>query len=302
MKTTHFSLPTALLLVASSNLHAQPSGYSGGNSTEGGYQGSYQAEFSQSFDSELHRGDAALGDFNTSLLGIDYTANFRASDKYTWGLGVGLDYAHFDVPSDIPVPETGYGVFARLSNRWAFAEQWSLRTDLRPGIYSDFEDIGGDDFNLPFTVIVAYEYSPTLTFVAGLNVNYQSDMPVIGGPGVIWKFAEGWTLNAVLPKPQISYAPNEQWTVFAGGELKGMTLRVAEDFGTHFEEPRLNNDQLTYREIRVGAGARYRFHRLFTLTVEGGYAIDRRFQFNESNLLLNGDGSPYIQVSINGRY
>lgn len=302
MKPTRSTLPAALLLAAASSLQAQLAGVQGRGPTDDGYHASYQAEFSQSFDSDLNRGDVTQGKFNTSLFGLDYTTYFRASDQYTWGLGAGWDYAHFDAPAGVPVPETGHGVFARLSNRWAFADQWSLRTDIRPGIYSDFEDLSGDDFNVPFTVIVAYEYSPTLTFVAGLNVNYQGDVPVIGGPGVIWKFAEGWTLNAVLPKPQVSYSPNDQWTLFAGGELKGMTLRVAEDFGTRYGEPRLDNDRLTYREIRVGAGARYRFHRLFTLTVEGGYAIDRRFQFDNGDLLLNGDGSPYIQVSINGRY
>lgn len=300
MKLIRSTLSTAVLLTTAYSLHAQPYGRAGGGPADGGYQASYQAEFSHSFDSQLNRGETSLGDFNASLFSLDYSAFKRTSDTYTWGLGAGWDYGHFDAPAG--VPETGHGVFARLSNRWAFADKWSVRTDIRPGIYSDFEDIGGDDFNVPFTVILAYEYSPTLTLVAGLNVNYQGDVPLIGGPGVIWRFAEGWTLNAVLPKPQVSYKPNDQWTFFAGGELKGMTFRVAEDYGTRIGEARLDNDRLTYREIRVGIGARHRFHRLFSLTVEAGYAIDRRFRFDEGEVLLNGDGSPYVQISINGQY
>lgn len=296
------SITSAALILAGTGLQAQPAGLAGSAPADGRYQAAYQAEFTHSFDSDLNRGDRSLGNLNTSLFSLDYTTFRRASDRYTWGIGAGWDYAHFDVPAAAPVPETGHGVFARLNNRWDFADKWSLRTDLRPGIYSDFRDLSGDDFNVPFTVILSYNYSPTLTLVAGLNVNYQSDVPLIGGPGVIWRFAEGWQLRAVLPKPQVTYSPNEEWTLFAGGELKGVTIRVAEDFGTRAGMANLNNDRLTYREIRVGAGARYRLHRLFTLTFEGGYAIDRRFQFDESNLLLNGDGAPYVQFSINGIY
>jgi hypothetical protein len=243
-----------------------------------------------------------VGDFNASRFGLDYSSLFKVSDAYTWGVGAGWEYAHFDAPSNIPVPETFNGVFLRLSNQWRFAERWNLRTDLRPGLYSDFEDISADDLNVPFTAILSYDFSPTLTFVAGLNFNYQSDIPFIGGPGVIWKFAEGWQLRAVLPKPQVLYSPNSQWMFFAGGELKGVAGRVAEDFGARFGDASLNNDRLSYRELRVGAGARYRFHRLFNVTVEAGYAIDRRFQFDESRLLLNGDGAPYAQITLNGSY
>lgn len=287
------------LFLAVVGLQAQSLSY---QPTAEGYHGAYRAEFSQSFDSSLNRGAQSLGDFNTSLLELDYQALFAVSDRYSWGVGAGWDYAHFDAPGSVPVPETVQGVFLRLSNQWRFAERWNLRTELRPGLYSDFEDLSGDDINVPITAIVSYDYSPALTFVAGINFNYQSDIPFIGGPGVIWRFAEGWQLRAVLPKPQVTYSPNDQWLFFAGGELKGVTARVAENFGTLRGDATLNNDRLSHREIRLGAGLRYRFNRLFNVTIEGGYAVDRRFQFHESRLLLNGDGAPYAEVSLNGSY
>lgn len=262
----------------------------------------YQTEFTHSFRSDLNRGDQSQGDFSASRFGLDYSRLFTSSETYTWGIGAGWDYAYFDLPTGVPVPDTFQSTYLRLSNQWRFADNWSLRTDLRPGIYSDFQDISGGDFNMPFTAILAYDYSASLTFVAGLNFNYQSDVPFIGGPGVIWRFAEGWQLRAVLPKPQLIFSPTQEWMFFVGGELRGITARVAEDFGTTQNNPALNDDNLSYREIRLGAGARYRFHRLFNVTVEGGYAIDRRFQYQDANLLLNGDGAPYVQVSVNGSY
>jgi len=268
----------------------------------GGAKANYQADFTHSFGSDLNLGDQSLGDFSASRFGLDYSRLFTSSETYTWGVGGGWDYADFDLPTGVPAPDSLQSTYLRLSSQWQFANKWSLRTDLRPGIYSDFQDLSGGDLNVPLTAILAYDFSPTLTLVAGLNFNYQSDVPFIGGPGVIWRFAEGWQLRAVLPKPQLTYSPNQEWMLFVGGELRGITGRVAEDFGKAYNNPALNDDNLSYREIRLGAGARYRFHRLFNVTVEGGYAIDRRFQYQDANLLLNGDGAPYVQISINGSY
>ena len=67
-------------------------------------------------------------------------------------------------------------------------------------------------------------------------------------------------------------------------------------------EPALNNDTVSYRELRAGGGARWQFSRALQLTVEGGYAWDRRFQFNRSNVLLNGDGAPYLGITLSGSY
>lgn len=30
--------------------------------------------------------------------------------------------------------------------------------------------------------------------------------------------------------------------------------------------------------------------------------IDRRFEFDDRNLLLNGDGAPYVRLSIGGNF
>jgi hypothetical protein len=140
---------------------------------EGGYQASYQAEFSHSFDSQLNRGETSLGDFNASLFSLDYSA-YRAHQRHVYlGTWRGLGLRSFRCA----------GRRARDRSRCVRPTQQPLglrrsngvvRTDIRPGIYSDFEDIGGDDVNVPFTAILAYEYSPTLTLVAGLNVNYQA--------------------------------------------------------------------------------------------------------------------------------
>ncbi len=266
------------------------------------YTASYTSEFTHSTDSQLNRADQALGDFNAALLSIEYTVSFNTSDTYTWGVGTRWNYAEFDTLPGVPVPERGHALALSFTSQWRFADKWSLRTELRPGLYTDFEDLTGDDFNMPLTVALGYQIRSDLTLVAGLNVDLRSDQPVIGGPGVIWRFADAWRLFAVLPRPQLEYSPTSRLTLFAGGELKGITFRVAEDFGNSYGEPALNNDSVSYRELRAGGGVRWDFNRAFRFTVAGGYAWDRRFQFKRSDLLLNGDGAPYFAITLSGSY
>lgn len=136
----------------------------------------------------------------------------------------------------------------------------------------------------------------------GLTFNYRSQYPVFGGVGLRWKFAEHWTLALLLPKPSVEYTVNEHLTLFAGGGISGGAFRVAKDFGNKDGQPKLNNSDVTYREMRVGSGARYRFNEHITLTADAGWMIDRRFEFDNGDLLLNGDGAPYVRVGVSGSF
>lgn len=273
-----------------------------GPADAGGLSSSYALEFSHSTDSALNRGNTVLGDFDASWLRASYAANLRTSEAYSWSVGLQWDHARFDAPAGAPVPEDVYGLALRLGSTWQMGERWSLRSDLRPGLYTDFEDISGGDFNVPFTVALGYDVNPDLQVVFAVNVDVRREFPVVGGPGLIWRFAEGWRLSLLVPRPQIEFTASESLTLFAGGELRATAVRVAEDFGTVNGLPLLNDDQVTYRELRVGGGLRWQFHRLFRLTAEGGYALDRRFEFDRGNLLLNGDGAPFFTVSVAGTY
>ncbi len=266
------------------------------------FGGSYSLEFSHSTDAALNWGNTVLGDLDASWLRAGYSVRFDTSPSYSWSVGLQWDHARFDAPAGAPVPEDIYGLAVRLISNWRVNDRWSVRSDLRPGLYTDFEDISGGDFNVPVTVAVGYDVNPDLQVLFAVNVDVRREFPIVGGPGVIWRFAEGWRLSLVIPRPQIEFTASESVTLFAGGELRATAVRVAEDFGIRVGNPLLNDDQVTYRELRVGGGLRWDLNRLFRLTVEGGYALDRRFEFDRGNLLLNGDGAPYFTVGLSGSY
>jgi hypothetical protein len=299
MKLRSFTLVGALVGAVSGALAQRPPSGIGGDDDIGG---SYSLEFSHSTDAALNRGNTVLGDFDASWLRAGYSVRFDTSPSYSWSVGLQWDHARFDSPAGAPVPEDIYGLSVRLISNWRVNERWFVRSDLRPGLYTDFDDISGGDFNVPVTVAVGYEVNPDLQVLFAVNVDLRREFPVVGGPGVIWRFAEGWRLSLVIPRPQIEFTASESVTLFAGGELRATAVRVAEDFGTGVGNPLLNDDQVTYRELRVGGGLRWDLNRLFRLTVEGGYALDRRFEFDRGDLLLNGDGAPYFTVGLSGSY
>jgi len=299
MTLRSFSLVGALVGVVSGALAQRPPSGVGGADDFGG---SYSLEFSHSTDAALNRGNTVLGDLDASWLRAGYSVRFDTSPSYSWSVGLQWDHARFDAPAGAPVPEDIYGLSVRLISNWRLNERWFVRSDLRPGLYTDFEDISGGDFNVPVTVAVGYEVNPDLQVLFAVNVDLRREFPVVGGPGVIWRFADGWRLSLLIPRPQIEFTASESVTLFAGGELRATAVRVAEDFGTAVGNPVLNDDQVTYRELRVGGGLRWDLNRLFRLTVEGGYALDRRFEFDRGNVLLNGDGAPYFTVGVSGSY
>lgn len=262
----------------------------------------YGAELSYAFDSPIHQGDRELGDLNTLHNRLGYLGTVVSEG--TQDLLVGVDWQRFSfgLPEGSPLPNTLQSAALKVGTNWRFAESWAMRLEADPGFYSDFRDISWDDFNAPFAFRVSYQSSPSLLWVVGLSVDLRSDLPVVGGLGVRWNFAEQWTLNLIMPRPRIEYAATENLTLFAGGELKSGAYRVADDFGRAVGMPDLDNQVVDYRELRVGAGARYRFCPHFSAVLEGGWLIDRRFEYDDADLLLNGDGAPYLLLSVGGRF
>src|SRR5205085_12518626 len=129
-----------------------------------------------------------------------------------------------------PLPERGYVTALLLGGDWQINEKWALHADIRPGLYTDFEDISFADFNAPFIAALSYRVSSNFLAVLGLGVNLRSDLGTIGGPGIRWRFADQWTLNLILPKPVIEFAVAPAVTLYGGGEWRSFSFRTAEDF------------------------------------------------------------------------
>ncbi len=262
----------------------------------------YDASVSYTADSDLKYRGQNQGEFSTTLTRARLSRTFSTGEDLTWSVGPHFEYGNFDAPAAAPIPTDVYATAIAVSSTWRMNERWAFTFNIRPGLYSDMQDITWDDFNAPALLIAGYRVNPDLLVALGLNLNFRSDIATIGGPGVWWRFADNWTLNLFLPKPTLEYALAKNWEIYGGGEWRSGAYRVSEDFGTEHGEPGLDDNDFSYRELRGLGGIAFRPCRSFRLAIEGGYAFQRKAEFRQADATLKGDGSPFIQILAAGQF
>lgn len=282
----------ALTFLVASKLMAQTSSYSG----------NLELSHSISAGSDLRLGTVALGDLESQYSRIRYLGSFNPDASVSWGVGV--DYTRWDFgrPAGAPLPANVGAVSIPLSARWNIDSHWQAFGELSPGIYSDFVDVRSEDFNAPFLGGIAYSFSRDLQVFFSISLDGRRDIPVVGGPGVRWRFAEAWTLQLTLPRPQIQFRPSENWMFHVGGEIVGGTYHLHESFGTDRGDAALDGQFVNYREIRAGGGVVWGDRKGLNVAAEAGWMIDRRFVFDDIRRQYNGDGAIYGRLSLNYRY
>lgn len=261
----------------------------------------WRTEFTTTGRSDIAEGSRALGEIRHHHMLAEGVRTVSLDGDAS--LLLGASWKRFDFSgSQADVPESLTAFALKLGYARTLSPRWSLRAEIDPGLYSDFEDISGDDFNAPFGLRALYAASRELQWGFALFVDPRSSRPVIGGVGARWQFAPDWTLLAFLPAPRVEYAMSPTFTVFAGGLIRGGTFRVAEDFGRRRGRPALDNQDVDFREITAGVGGRWQIQSGLTLNAGVGWMLDRRFEYEERNLLINGDGAPSFTLSVSGTF
>jgi Domain of unknown function (DUF6268) len=267
-----------------------------------GLRGGPPAEVTYSFKSGARLDGAALGDLDTLTLHASWVELFEQSDRFKWLAGVDWRRIQADVPTGAPVPDTLQSTALVLGFDWEINSRWRARLEAIPGVYSDFDDFSGDDFNSPFGVEVSYAINPNLVVGVQLSVDARREMPVVGIPGVRWRIDDRWLLSLWIPRPQVEYLATEELTLFAGASLTGGSYVVADDFGTRTGRPQLNGAAVDFREVRVGGGLRWRTGKWLYAEIAGGWTVGRRYEFHEQNTEIEADGAPYVQASFGAAF
>ncbi len=299
----------SLLLLSAAALHAQPAPRI--EAAPRSEPVHHEARFGYSFTGShnIDQGDDRIGNIGSQNASFNYVASIPVAEDWRARLGFIWDAHYFSLPESVPLPNTLQTTALVAGFDWSINDQWGMRLELRPGIYSDFEDISFDDFNLPGYLIGMWSPNENLTWIFGAafdpryGVFFGGDnVPVFPVVGVRWTFAEDWTLNLVMPKPRIEYRVTEQLTLHAGAEWRGGGYRVREDMGDSFGRADLNNARLRYREIRAGAGLAWRFHPAIALEIEGGWLVSRELDYFKEKLRYDGGGAGYGSIAVSGRF
>jgi len=251
-----------------------------------------------SFPSQIRKEGASLGEADTIQLQATYIHSVTQSDTFNWLLGADWQRVRTSVPAGALLPSTLQSVSAVAGFDWFFHDGWHARFESLPGIYSDFEDVSGNDFNVPFFIEVSHAFGPNLLLGGQLNVNARRKSPVLGAVGARWKIAEDWLLSLWFPRPRVEYFALKHMTLFLGATFTGGTFVVADDFGDQKGQPDLNGQPVDYQETRVGGGVRYEIQDRLGLEISGGWSVDRNYDFFDRDLELEIKGTPYVQFGF----
>lgn len=254
------------------------------------------AEVSYAGSSDINEGTRRLGQMATTNLRGSAVMAITQDAQNQLLVGAGGQWYNFDAPAGSLVPDQLGSLALKVGWNRVIDRQWSLRAEADPGVY------GAGSFGAPFAFRAIYAVSRDLQWAIGVNYDWRSSNPLVGGVGVRWKFAPDWTLAFLIPAPRVEWAISKDLSLVAGFNLRGGTFKVADDFGRTRGRPAFDGQTVDYREITAVVGARWRLAEGTTLNLSGGYMTDRRFEFDDRNLLLNGDGAPSLQLSITSAF
>jgi len=289
------TLAARVLLAAGASLRAEDLA---SNVEDNWFRAWPPASATYSFPAQTRQGGTPFGHLDTIEFHATYIHSVAQSNRFAWLLGADWQRIQASVPSGAPLPNTLQSASGVVGFDWFFRDRWRARLEVLPGVYSDFQDVSGDDFNAPFNIEVSYAIGPNLLVGGQLNVNARRDALILGAVGVRWRFADDWLLSLWFPRPRIEFSPLENVTLFAGANFISGTFVVSEDFGRDHNQPALDGQAVDFQEIRVGAGFRYTIRKKLAVEISAGLTVDRRYDFHERNLEFKSDVAPYLQIGF----
>ena len=98
--------------------------------------------------------------------------------------GISFRRFQFATPAGAPVPNTLQSIAGVVGWQSRFADYRRAKIEALPGIYSDFNDVSGSDFNVPVILETAHELNPRVELGAQVMVNPFRKNLAIGTLGI----------------------------------------------------------------------------------------------------------------------
>jgi hypothetical protein len=271
--------------------------------TESGVSWEVNAEYTYTAGSQTRRAGRDLGHTTEHYGSAECVASMHLTEGMILRTGVAMERFAYGLPDGaVPLPDSLQSVDAVIGMDLDLTEEWIMRVEARPGVYSDFTDLSEDDFNMPLVIGGSWLVNKDLQWFVGLSVNLRSEYPVMGGAGVRWKYADRWTLNFQMPKPRLEYKVNENLTAYLGGEIKTGTFKVADRFGYQHGMPRLNRASMDLYEVFAGPGVLWEVRPGVELRAGGGAMVYREYNYHSEDIILRGKPAPYGQLSFRASF
>lgn len=258
---------------------------------------------SYSADGDVSLDGRTLGELSVTSFELDARWQHPLGPTSTYSVGFSATQFSVDTLTGAPVSDTYQGLALHLGTSWRLTPEWMLTASIQPGLYGDGESLGSDAFNVPGLVLASYRMSETLSFFGGLRVDTWSDLPVLPILGFRWQASPEWTVSFGAPRAEVAYKLSPTTTLFTGAGVQGGSFHTDDaSVVAPAGYPSLRDTEVDYREIRVGLGARWALDGGTRIELEGGWTVDRRFDYDDRNVTVKVDNAPYVRLSLNTRF
>ncbi len=257
------------------------------------------ADASYVFESEIHN-HGGFGDQDAAELNVEYSHRFHISGPIYFRAG--LNYNRFEFGETFaPLPDHLQSFSAVVALEYLVGNDVGAFLQFRPGFYTE-DHIGISSFDVPITLGRVFVLQPEKLFLfVGVNTAFlRGQYPVLPLAGLVWRPNKQWTVDAVIPEPRVTYSPNKNIGFWVGGQLAGSSFRTDRD--PNILPRKLSNAQVDYSEYRAGLGVNWNPSDHWTMTVAGGYAFQRRFNFERAGEEWKADGAPYVRVAMKAEF
>lgn len=286
--------PLLVFACLASPLAAQPTG----GPLAGRPLETFTAGYSFSSKEDLER-DGRAGAVSVQRYEVSLGGRHTLSEADTLSFGLAHAWTRLDREAGTPLPAELGELALNLGLTRRFSPQWLMSIMASPGIYGDFEEIDGKSFNAPLLVTAVNVRSADLAWLFGMRVNVYSDYPVLPIAGVRWRFAPEWTFEVGFPQSGFAWRAADGVTFRAGVSYQGGTYRITDSLGVPAPGvDRLANTFLDYREFRGGIGVELALDPRWSLMLDAGVLLDRRFDYYDRDYELDGSGGWFGALAL----
>jgi len=210
--------------------------------------------------------------------GAEYNFDFKLFDKLPVEFSLAHTYISLNNSTEVYLPQhligMQFGIETTLPFFWF--DKTYFRVALNPSYYTDTWAFKSAAFRMPVQTFAIYQPDEKWTFVLGVATFPDYETKVLPIAGFIYKPNEKWTFDLVPSRPNISYALNDKWTVYAEGGT---------NFTSEFlvnKDPQHQHAKLCYEEVHVGGGLKFTLNKYFQACVAGGGSFNRKLQYTDS--------------------
>jgi len=207
-----------------------------------------------------------------------------------------------DATSALPVPKKLQSAALNLAGAMALDGDWMVSLTVSPGFYAAGSSPGMDGFNAPGLLLGTRKISPTFSVAVGLRFDAFSDNSILPIAGFRWQPAPEWTVSLGAPRTEVVYKIREGVELFGGGSMEGGGFAIDDPQLRSSGTISLRDTYVDYREIRAGGGVRWALAETVSLEIEGGWVVDRRFDYYERSLEVKTDGASFWHVGLSTRF